>query len=79
MIRPTGLRFSFEMAQLILLCTFQAGLQHRLSEQETMVSELKSNLLHKDFQQQNFDSEKVRDFVRVWAQNVCQERNENVV
>ena len=38
---------------------FQAGLQQRLSEQETLVSELKSNLLHKDFQQQNFDSEKV--------------------
>ena len=63
----------------LLLCTFQAGLQHRLSEQETMVSELKSNLLHKDFQQQNFDSEKVRDFYRVWAQNVYQECNENFV
>ena len=38
----------------------QAGLQQRLSEQETLVSELKSNLLHKDFQQQKFDSEKVK-------------------
>ena len=41
------------------LMTFQAGLQQRLNEQETLVSELKSNLLRKDFQQQNFDSEKV--------------------
>ena len=43
-----------------MLVNIKKFITRNKSKQETLVSELKSNLLHKDFQQQKFDSEKVK-------------------